>query len=56
MYLQYRPLPCCPKPLFQSEAKCAAIDMKTTFYSHAKKTHFQKKGFALGLVLKVRVI
>ena len=24
------------------------------FYSHANKTHFHKKGFALGLVLEVR--
>jgi len=38
-------------PLFQSEAKCKAIDM--IFYSHANKIHFQKKGFEL--VLKVRV-
>ena len=26
-----------------------------TFYYHANKTHFHKKGFALGLVLRVRV-
>ena len=25
------PVFCCPKPLFQSEAKCEAIDMKTSF-------------------------
>ena len=25
------------------------------FYYHANKTHFHKKGFALGLVLRVRV-
>ena len=45
----------CPKPLFQSEAKCEAIDMKMISYSHANKTHFHKKGFTLGLVVKVRV-
>ena len=28
--------------------------MKTIFYSHAGKTHFHKKSFALSLVLKVR--
>ena len=28
------------KPLFQSEAKCEAIDMKMILYSHANKTHF----------------
>ena len=26
------------------------------FYYHANKTHFHKKGFALGLVLRVRVL
>ena len=26
-----------------------------TFYYHANKTHFHKKGFALGLILRVRV-
>ena len=40
------------KPLFQSEAKCEAIDMKMICYSHTLK---HKKGFALSLVLKVRV-
>ena len=25
------------------------------FYSHANKTHFHKKGFALNLVLKMRI-
>ena len=42
------------KPLFQSEAKCKAIDMKIIFYSHA---HFYKKGFALALLVsKVRIV
>ena len=40
----------CPKPLF-----LIAIDMKMIFNSHVDKTHFHKKGFALSLVLKVRV-
>ena len=44
----------CLKPLFQSEAKCEAIDMKMIFNYDANKTHFQNKGFALSLVLKVR--
>ena len=30
--------------------------MKMTFHSHANKTHFHKKGGALGLLLKVRVL
>ena len=37
----------------QSEAKCEAIDMKVSFYSHANKTRLHKKGFAPSLVLKV---
>ena len=30
--------------------------METIFHSHANKTHFHKKGCALGLILKVRVL
>ena len=41
-----KPFPSCPKPLFESEAKCEVIDMKT---------YFHKKGFALRLVFEVRV-
>ena len=40
------------RPLFQSEAKCEAIYMKMSSYSHANKIHFFKKGFALSLVWK----
>ena len=40
----------CRKPLFP-----ITIDMKMIFNSHVNKTHFHKKGFALSLVLKVRV-
>ena len=50
-----RPFRSCPKPLFQSEAKSEAIDMKAILYSHASKTHFHKKVFVLSLVLKGRV-
>ena len=35
--------PSSPHPLFQSEAKCKAIDMKMILYSHANKTHFPRK-------------
>ena len=38
----------------KSEAKYEAIDMEMVF-PHANKTHFNKKGFALSLVLKARV-
>ena len=37
LYLWRSPFPGCPKPLFQSEAKCKTIDMNEIFYSHAKK-------------------
>ena len=30
--------------------------MEIIFHSHASKTHFHKKGCALGLILKVRVL
>ena len=45
-----RPFPSCPKPLFQSEAKCETIDMKN-IYSHANKTDFHRKCGALSLFL-----
>ena len=32
-----------------------AFDTEMIFHSHANKTHFHKKGCALGLILKVRV-
>ena len=40
---------------FQSEAKCDAMNLKMSFYSHGRKIHFHKKGFERSLVLKVRV-
>ena len=49
-----RLFPICLKPLFQSEVKCEAIDMKMIFNYDATKTHLHNKGFALNLVLKVR--
>ena len=30
--------------------------MKMILYSHANKTHFHSKGFALSLVLKMKII
>ena len=50
-----RLFPICLKPLFQSEVKCEAIDMKIIFNYDATKTHLHNKGFALSLVLKVRL-
>ena len=46
MSLEKRPYLSFLVPLFQSEAKCEAIDMNMIFYSHANRTHFHKKGFA----------
>ena len=44
------------KPMFQSAAKWEIIDMKMFFFHfHTNKTHFHNQGFALSLVLKVRV-
>ena len=50
-----RPFQSSPGPLYQNEVKCSAFDMEMIFHSHANKTHFHKKGCALGLILKVRV-
>ena len=52
----FRPFPSCLKPLFQSEAKYKATDIKIFFYSHPNTTHFQKKGIVLGLLLKKRIL
>ena len=51
----YRPFPSSPGPLYQNEVKCSAFDMEIIFHCHASKTHFHKRGCALGLILKVRV-
>ena len=52
----FRPFPSCLKPLFQSEAKYKATDIKIFFYSHPNTTHFHKKGILLGLLLKKRIL
>ena len=49
------PFPSSPESVHQNEFKCSAFDMKMIFHSHANKTHFHKKGFAVGLILKMRV-
>ena len=46
-----RPFPSFPGPLYQNEVKCSAFDVGTIFRSRANKTHFHKKGCALGLIL-----
>ena len=58
-YMENRPFPSSPRPLYQNEVKCSAFDMDSemVFHSHASKTQSQE-GCALatiGLILKVRV-
>ena len=50
-----RPFPNSSGSLYQNEVNCSAFDMETIFHSDANKTHFHKKGCALGPILKVRV-
>ena len=50
-----RPFPSSRGPLYKNEVRCSAFHMEMIFHSHANKTHFHKKGCALGLILKVRV-
>ena len=52
----YRPFPSSLGPLYQNEVNWSAFDMGMIFHSYANKTHFHKKGCALGLILKVRVL
>ena len=51
-----RPFPSSLGPLYQNEIMCSAFDIETIFHSQANKTHFRKKGCALGLIFKVRVL
>ena len=53
--MENRPFPSFPGPPFQNEGRCSTSDMEVIFHSHAKKTHFHKKGCAPSLILKVRV-
>ena len=50
-----REFPSCPKPLFQIEVKCEAVNMEKILSFHSNETCFPKKDFAFSLVLKVRV-
>ena len=49
------PFQSSPGPLYQNEVRCSAFDVEMIFHFHANKTHFHKKGSALGIILKVRV-
>ena len=37
-------------PLYQNEVKFSAFDMEMIFHFHTNKTHFHKKGCALGVI------
>ena len=50
-----RPFPSSKKFHFQNEAKCETSVVEMSFNYDANKTHFHNKGFALSLVLKVKL-
>ena len=47
-----KPFPSCQKPLFQSESKCEAIDMKIVFNSHSNKMLVFMSSFKRGASLR----
>ena len=47
----FRPFPSSPGPLYETEVKCSCL----CYEIMPIKTHYHKKGCALGLVLKVKV-
>ena len=50
-----RPFPSSKKFHFQNEANCETFVVEMSFDYDANKTHFHNKGFALSLVLKVKL-
>ena len=50
-----KPFPNSLGPLFQNKVKFSTFYTEMIFHSHANKSHFHKRGCALGLILKVRV-
>ena len=44
-----------PGPPYQKEVKCSAFNVEMFFLFSYKYNSFPKKGFAVGLILKVRV-
>ena len=50
-----RPFPISKKFHFPNEAKCETFVVEMSFNYDANKTHFHNKGFALSLVLKVKL-
>ena len=50
-----RPFPSSKEFHFQNEAKCETFVVEMSFICIIIKTHFHNKGFALSLVLKVKL-
>ena len=50
-----RSFPSCFEPHYKSEAKCKAFGKKISFHSHANKTNFYMKSFALSLAFILRL-
>ena len=44
------PFPSSLRPLYQNEVKCSSFRMEMIFHHRPNKTHFHKKGFALGVM------
>ena len=49
-----RPLPSCFEPCYESKALCIVFIRKISFHSHAIKTNFHMKSFALSLAFIMR--
>ena len=55
IYSRNRPFSSSKKFHFQNEAKCETFVVEMSFICIIIKTHFHNKGFALSLVLKVKL-
>ena len=55
-YPHNRPFPSSKKFHFQNEAKCETFVVEMSSICIIIKTHFHNKGFALSLVLKVKLV
>ena len=56
LMISNRPFLSSKKFHFQIEAKCETFVVEMSFNYDANKTHFHNKGFALSLVLKVKLL
>ena len=55
IFFSNRPFPSSKKFHFQNEAKCETFVVEMSFICIIIKTHFHNKGFAISLVLKVKL-